>query len=31
MKTKKKNKKIVVKGTNKDNPPPRPCMPFFGQ
>lgn len=30
MRSKTKSKKIVVKGKNKDNPPPMPCRPLFG-
>lgn len=28
--TTKTNKKIVVKGSNKNNPTPRPCQPVYG-
>jgi len=28
---KKTKKKIVVKGKNKNNPPPWPCLPVFGR
>lgn len=27
---KKKNKKVVLKGKNKKNPPPWPCKPAWG-